>query len=83
MSLSCLFHQYYCKLSACLDLSVEFLAHLVMAAVNKKAFEPSLKAIKDKYYAMFRGQSSGEAEAEAESGGERAVSPTREVPMRE
>ena len=44
-------------------MDVEFLAHLVMAAVNKKAFEPSLKAIKDKYFAMFRGQSSDEAEA--------------------
>ena len=44
-------------------MDVEFLAHLVMAAVNKKAFEPSLKAIKDTYFAMFRGQSSDEAEA--------------------
>ena len=45
-----------------LNMHIEFLAHLVMAAVNKKAFQPSLKAIKDKYYAMFRGQSSDEAE---------------------
>ena len=28
----------------------EFLAHLIMCTVNKKAFLPSVKAIKDKYY---------------------------------
>lgn len=37
----------------------EFLAHLVMVLVNKKAFKPSLDAIKDKYYQLFR--SKGEA----------------------
>ena len=34
----------------------EFLAHLVMVLVNKKAFKPTLAAIKDKYYALFRGK---------------------------
>ena len=33
--------------------------HLVMVLVNKKAFKPSLDAIKDKYYQLFR--SKGEA----------------------
>ena len=35
----------------------EFLAHLVMCTVNKKVFLPSIKAIKDKYYELFRGLS--------------------------
>ena len=34
----------------------EFLAHLVMVLVNKKAFKPTLAAIKDKYYELFRGK---------------------------
>ena len=38
------------------NMDPEFLAYLVMIAVNKKAFMPSLKAIKDKYYEMFRGR---------------------------
>ena len=41
------------------NMDPEFLAHLVMVLVNKKAFKPSLDAIKDKYYQLFRSQ--GEA----------------------
>ena len=36
-------------------MDAEFLAHL-MCAVNKKAFLPSLRVIKDKYYELFRGK---------------------------
>ena len=34
----------------------EFLAFLTMIAVNKTAFMPSVAAIKNKYYEMFRGK---------------------------
>jgi len=37
----------------------DFLAVLVMASVNKKAYKPSVAAIKDKYYQLFRGKSGG------------------------
>ena len=33
-----------------------FLGNMVMGHVNKKAFTPSLKDIKAKYYGMFRGK---------------------------
>ena len=49
----------------------EFLANLVMCAVNKKAFVPSLAAIKDKYYELFRGKGGkdlAEGVAEGEAG---------------
>ena len=42
------------------NMDPEFLAHLVMCAVNKKAFVPSLNAIKDKYYELFRGKGTDE-----------------------
>jgi hypothetical protein len=38
------------------NMDPEFLAHLVMVLVNKKACKPKLNAIKDKYYELFRGQ---------------------------
>ena len=38
----------------CMD--PNFLAHLVMAAVNKKAYCPAVAAIKDKYYELYRGK---------------------------
>ena len=38
------------------NMDPEFLAHLVMVLVNKKAFTPTLAAIKDKYYELFRGK---------------------------
>ena len=38
------------------NMDAEFLANLVMCAVNKKAFLPSLRVIKDKYYELFRGK---------------------------
>ena len=62
-----------------------FLAALVMASVNKKAYCPTVSAIRDKYYELFRGKggagssTSGEREdddieaavaAEAEEGAE-------------
>ena len=33
-----------------------------MTAVNKKAFKPTLQAIKDKYYELYRGKGGGEDE---------------------
>ena len=36
------------------------LATLVMVAVNKKAYKPSVEAIKDKYYELFRGKPGAE-----------------------
>jgi hypothetical protein len=38
------------------NMDPEFLAHLVMVLVNKKAFKPPLAAIKGKYYELFRGK---------------------------
>ena len=38
------------------NIDPEFLARMVMLAVNKKWFKPSVQAIKDKYYEMFRGE---------------------------
>ena len=40
-------------------MDTNFLAALVMAAINKKAYCPDVAAIKDKYYELFRGK--GEA----------------------
>ena len=36
-----------------------FLVALVMACVNKKAHCPSISAIKDKYYELYRGKGAG------------------------
>jgi hypothetical protein len=49
-----------------------------MFAVNKKAFMPSLNAIKDKYYELFRGRGyrsdeGGEAEVADQARAVRAV----------
>ena len=60
------------------NMDSEFLAHLVMCAVNKKAFMPSLNAIKDKYYELFRGRGyrgdeGGEAEVADQARAVRAV----------
>lgn len=41
------------------NIDPEFLVHLVMTAVNKKAFKPTLQAIKDKYYELYRGKGGG------------------------
>ena len=38
------------------NIDPEFLAHLVMVSVNKKAFQPSIEAIKKKYYELYRGK---------------------------
>ena len=38
------------------NIDPEFLARIVMLAVNKKWFKPSVQAIKDKYYEIFRGK---------------------------
>ena len=37
------------------NMEPEFLAFLRMIAVNRKAFMPTVEAIRDKYYQMFRG----------------------------
>jgi hypothetical protein len=52
------------------NMDPEFLAHLVMCAVNKKAFMPSLKAIKDKYYELFRGKGGSGDDADEGNKGE-------------
>ena len=39
----------------------EYLAHLVMLYINKKAYKPSVEKIKDKYYEMFRGNKAARA----------------------
>lgn len=53
------------------NMDPEFLAHIVMVAVNKKAFCPTMGQIKDKYYEMFRGKGGeGEDDHEAREGGE-------------
>ena len=55
------------------NMDPEFLAHLVMCAVNKKAFMPSLQAIKDKCYQLFRGKGGeGEGEASGVKAGDKA-----------
>ena len=36
------------------NLDPEYLAMLVMVGVNKNHFKPSLAAIKERYYQMFR-----------------------------
>ena len=44
------------------------LANLVKVGFNKKAFEPLLAAIKDKYYALYRGQSGNGGEGGGKEG---------------
>ena len=46
----------------------EFLAFLTMIAVNKTAFMPSVAAIKNKYYEMFRGKGGEGIEESSGSG---------------
>ena len=43
-----------------------FLSALVMASVNKKAYCPSVNAIRDKYYELFRGKGSGAGSSSGE-----------------
>ena len=38
------------------NLGVPRLARMVMAAVNKNAFKPTVDAIKDMYFKLFRGK---------------------------
>lgn len=49
------------------NMDPEFLAHLVMVLINKKSYKPSIDAIKDKYFELFRGKG-GEGQ-EADEGG--------------
>ena len=56
------------------NMDPEFLAHLVMCAVNKKAFMPSLTAIKDKYYELFRGKGGSGDDADEGNKGDGAGS---------
>ena len=46
------------------NLDPAYLAVLVRMGFNKKAYQPSVKAIMDKYYEMFRGKT-GEHEEES------------------
>ena len=51
------------------NIDPEFLAHLVMVSVNKKAFQPSIEAIKKKYYELYRGKGgAGEGDEGAADG---------------
>jgi len=46
----------------------DFLATLVMACANKKAYAPPVAAIKDKYYALFTGKQGGAGTSSGERG---------------
>lgn len=46
------------------NMDPEFLAHLVMVLINKKSYKPSIDAIKDKYFELFRGKGGEGQEAE-------------------
>ena len=54
------------------NIDQDFLATLVTISCNKKAFKPTLAAIKAKYYELFRGKGrvSGEGEGEEMEGEE-------------
>ena len=47
------------------NINADYLARLVTVSVNKKAFRPSLKAIKAKYYELFRGPGKSVVQAPA------------------
>ena len=49
-----------------LRVSAAYLATLVRVGFNKKAYQPSVKAIMDKYYEMFRGKTDASDENEEE-----------------
>ena len=38
------------------NMDPEYLGMLVMVGVNKQKFKPSVKAMKERYYQMFRGK---------------------------
>ena len=61
------------------NMDPEFLAQLVMIAVNKKAFLPSLTQIKSKYFAMYRGKG-GEDGEDDEDGDGAAAGPSGTSP---
>ena len=58
------------------NIDPEFLAHLVMVSVNKKAFQPSIEAIKNKYYELYRGKGGA---GEGDEGDEGAADGDAEV----
>ena len=58
------------------NIDPEFLAHLVMVSVNKKAFQPSIEAIKKKYYELYRGKGGA---GEGDEGDEGAADGDAEV----
>ena len=49
------------------NLDPDHLATLVKVGYNKKAYEPMVKAIQEKYYEMFRGQSNPDDDGEEQS----------------
>ena len=53
------------------NINPDYLARLVMVSVNKKAFRPSVKAIKDKYYEIFRGPGKSGAGSSSDTDGQR------------
>ena len=59
---------YKCTVLTDPNLDPAYLAMLVRVGFNKKVFKPLVKAIKDKYYEMFRGKNGpDEGEEEVES----------------
>ena len=50
------------------NIDQDYLAILVSISCNKKAFKPSVAAIKAKYFELFRGKGSASGEGEEEEG---------------
>ena len=48
------------------NIDQDYLATLVMISCNKKAFRPTVAAIKAKYYELYRGKGSASGEGEGE-----------------
>ena len=65
----------------------EYLSILTKVGANKHAFKPSVPAIKDKYYELFRGPgklgagSSGDTDGQREFDGEEALDNLRAHPQ--
>ena len=49
-------HLRACSLIRTWNPDYRYLGMLVMVGVNKKKFKPSVKAMKERYYQMFRGK---------------------------
>ena len=49
-------HLRACSRTPTMNMDPYYLGMLVMVGVNKKKFKPSVKAMKERYYQMFRGK---------------------------